>query len=276
MRTGPFSSTEVIDRLNRSFVPVYAVNEDYNAKDVVPKEERDEYTRIYHEALRKKFSAGTVHVYVLDPKGEVIGTRHVADAAKTRELIAFLDELVNKLGTKPGKPLVEPKPQSRPAAHAKGSLVLHLAARGLGGGGSWDGTAENWVVYTPDEAKKLLPAGPADVGTTWDLDPKLADRLLVDVYPVTENNDPKKNEIREHALRGKVLSVKDGVALARLDGRLVMRHDFYHKPDGQVVETGLVGYVEFEPATGAVRSLRLVTDGATYGGGKFGVAIRSE
>ena len=43
-----------------------------------------------------------------------------------------------------------------PPAHPKGSLVLHLAARGLGGGGSWDGTAENWVVYTPDEAKELV------------------------------------------------------------------------------------------------------------------------
>src|SRR4051812_24445832 len=98
MRTGPFSSTGVIDRLNASFVPVYAVNEDYLARDVVPKEEQAEYQRIYRQALAKKFSAGTVHVYVLDPSGEVIGTRHVAEAAKTRELIAFLDGAVVKLG----------------------------------------------------------------------------------------------------------------------------------------------------------------------------------
>ena len=114
------------------------------------------------------------------------------------------------------------------------------------------------------------------VGTAWDVDPKLAARLLVHVYPVTENNDPAKNEIREQALRGEVVELKDGVALAKLNGRLVMRHDFYHKPDGKVVETGLLGYVEFEPATGKVKSFRLVTDGATYGGGKFGVAVRSE
>jgi hypothetical protein len=99
---------------------------------------------------------------------------------------------------------------------------------------------------------------------------------MVHVYPVTENNDPKKNEIREQALAAKVIELKDGVALARLDGRLVMRHDFYHKSDGNTVETGLVGYLEFEPASGRARSLRLVTDGATYGGGKFGVAVRSE
>lgn len=276
MRTGPFSSPAVIDRLNASFVPVFAVNEDYQDAGSAPKGEKAEYQRIYREALAKKFSAGTVHVYILNPKGEVIGTRHVADAAKTKDLIAFLDDMTKQLGTKPGKALVEPKAQSAPPEHPKGSLVLHLAARGLGGGGSWDGTAENWVVYTPDEVKKLLPAGKVEAGTTWEPDAKLVARLLVYVYPVTENNDPKKNEIREQSLKGKVIAVKDGVAVARLDGRLVMRHDFYHKPDGKVVEAGLVGHVEFVPASGAVRSLRLVTDGGTYGGGKFGVAVRSE
>jgi len=90
MRTGPFSSTAVIDRLNAAFVPVYAVNEDYHAAGPAPKEEKAEYQRIYREALDKKFSAGSVHVYVLNPKGEVIGTRHVAEAAKTKELWRFL------------------------------------------------------------------------------------------------------------------------------------------------------------------------------------------
>src|SRR5262245_12136714 len=276
MRTGPFSSTAVIDRLNSSFVPVYAVNEDYRDGGSVAKDEREEYQRIYREALGKKLSAGTVHVYVLNPRGEVIGTRHVADAAKTKELIPFLDDLVNKLGTKGGKPAVEPKAQARPPEHPQGPRGLPLAARGRGGGASRAGPAESGFASTPRAANTLLPAGPAEGVTAWALDPERATRLLVHVYPVTENNDPKKNEIREQALRGKVLAVKDGVALARLDGHLVMRHDFYHRPDGKVVETGLVGYFEFEPATGAVRTFRLVTDGATYGGGKFGVAVRSE
>src|SRR5262245_42395241 len=167
MRTGPFSSTEVIERLNKYFVPVYAVNEDYRKGGSAPEAEQAEYLRIYREALEKKFSAGTVHVYILNPKGEVIGTRHVAEAAKTKELIAFLDEMVAKLNTKPGKPVVEPRSQSVPPRHDKGSLVLHLAARGLGGGGSWDGTSENWIVYTPEEARSL-PAK-AEVGDAWDV-----------------------------------------------------------------------------------------------------------
>ena len=275
MRTGPFSSLEVIKRLNTAFVPVFAVNEDYRNPAVVPKEERDEYQRIYREALEKKYSAGTVHVYVLDPKGEVVGTRHVADAAKTKQLIAFLDDLTKTLGTTPGGPLVEPKPQSRPPKHEAGSLVLHLTARGLGGGGSWDGVAENWIVFSPVEVQKLVRKE-AKAGSSWELDRELSARLLRFIYPVTENNDPDKNEISEQQLKATVIDVKDGVAVARLDGRLVMRHDFYHKPDGKTVSTNLLVYIEFEPATGKVKTFRLVTDGATYGGGKFGVAVRSE
>jgi hypothetical protein len=275
MRTGPFSSLEVIRRLNASFVPVFAVNEDYRDPKIVPKEESDEYTRIYRQALSKKFSAGSVHVYVLNPDGEVVGTRHVAEAAKTKKLIEFLDELTASLGTQPGKTLVTPKPQSCPSKCEPGSLKLHLVARGLGGGGSWDGTAENWIVYSPSETKRLLPTD-ANVGTTWDFDRKLAERLLLHVYPVTENNDPAKNDIQEQRLTAKITAIKDGVATARIDGRLVMRHDFYHKPDGKTVETNLVGYLEFEPASSKIRFFRLVTDGAKYGGGKFGVAVRSE
>src|SRR5262245_26838402 len=141
MRTGPFSSPEVISRLNASFVPVYAVNEDYRAGGAAPEAERAEYRRIYHEALAKKFSAGTVHVYITNQEGEVIGSRHVADAAKTKDLIAFLDELAAKLGTKGGRPVVEPTAQSVPPQHPAGALVLHLTTRGLGGGGSWGGIA---------------------------------------------------------------------------------------------------------------------------------------
>lgn len=275
MRTGPFSSPEVIRRLNAAFVPVFAVNEDYRNPNVTPKAERDEYQRIYREALSKKFSAGTVHVYVLNPNGDVVGTRHVAEAAKTKDLLNFMDGVTSSLATKPGETLVAPKPQSKPSAFAPGSLKLHLVARGLGGGGSWDGTAENWIVYTPAELSRLLPAE-LGVETTWEFDRALAARLLTHVYPVTENNDPAKNDILEQTLQGKVLSVNNGVAVARIDGRLKMRHDFYHKPDGKTVETSLVGHLEIETASRTIRSFRLVTEGATYGGGTFGVAVRSE
>jgi hypothetical protein len=276
MRTGPFSSSQVIERLNAYFVPVYVVNEDYAEDGPAPEAEKAERNRIYRESLAAGFSTGTVHVYTLDPAGTPIGTLHVAEAAKTDVLLELLDRVIAELGVSAGQPLVPPRPQSRPPEHEPGSLVLHLAARGLGGGGSWDGTAENWVIYTADEIKRLLPATDTAVGDTWKPDPELVERLLRYVYPVTENNDPAKNKVLHQELTARVLAADDGVCRVRLDGRLRMQHDFYHKPDGKVVETGLVGYVDFDPRERRIKRLRLVTHNGTYGGGRFGVAVRSE
>jgi len=275
MRTGPFSSQEVIERLNAFFVPVYAVNEDYAEKGPAPKEEKAEVNRIHREALAKKFSTGTVHVYITSPKGEVIGTRHVADAANTKVLVAFLDEITAKLGTQKGEPIVAPKPQSAPLKCADGSLVVHLVARPLKGGGSWPGTAEDWIVYTKDEVQKLLPPK-SKPDATHEPDASLARRLLTHVYPVTENNDVGKNEIKNQSFRFTVLAASDGMARARIDAHVVMRHDFYHKPDGNTVDARLIGYVDWSPAERTVKTLRLVTEHAAYGGGTFAVAIRSE
>ena len=276
MRTGPFSSTQVIERLNAHFVPVYVVNEDYAEDGPAPEAEKAERNRIYRESLAAGFSTGTVHVYILDPAGKSIGTLHVAEAAKTKVLLGLLDRVIAERSVKPGEPLVAPRPQSQPPEHEPESLVLHLAARGLGGGGSWDGTAENWVVYTPREVERLLPPAAVSAGHGWKPDPELIERLLRYIYPVTENNDPAKNRIEHQELTARVLSVDEGVARVRLDGRLRMQHDFYHKPDGKVVDTALVGYFDFEPESRRIRRFRLVTDNATYGGGTFGVAVRSE
>src|SRR5262245_50380959 len=273
MRTGPFSDTRVIDRLNAHFVPVLAVNEDYRDKGPAPADERKEYTRIYRDALAAKFSTGTVHVYIVEPGGKPIGTLHVAEAAQTPKLLALLDDVIARLGVKPGKPLVPPGSLSLAPAAPKGGVVLHLTSRPVKGGGSWPGVSENWISYESDEVKKLLPEGEVKAGQTWSPDATLAARLLTHFYPVTENNDVEKNQIQEQKLTGRVLSVERGTARARLDGTLRMRHNFYHKDDGKTVVASFTGYVEFEPATGAVRKLRLATRDAAYGGGRFAVAV---
>ena len=63
--------------------------------------------------------------------------------------------------------------------------------------------------------------------------------------------------------------------LIPLEGKLVMAHPFYHKADGNVVSATLVGYLDFDAGRKTVRSLRLVTDTASYAGRPFGVAMRS-
>jgi hypothetical protein len=274
MRTGPFSNSDVIRRLNAYFVPVYAVNEDYRGPGAAPAEERAEYRRVYREALAAKFSTGTVHVYVLDPDGKVLGTLHVAEAARKDKLFALLDEAVKRLKVPAGKPVVPPTCQSVAPAAPPGGLVLHLTARTFRKGGPWSGVSEDWVTYGRAEVARLLPAGAVKPGQTWEPDAALAARLLTHFYPATENNDVSKNKIEKQSLTAKVLSVKGGVTRARLDGSLRMEHSFYHKKDGKVVVAEFAGYLDFEPATGKVRALRLATQEATYLG-PFGVAVRS-
>jgi hypothetical protein len=117
-------------------------------------------------------------------------------------------------------------------------------------------------------------------GTSWELDRGLTAQLLTNFYPPTENTDVSKNRLDEHSLKATVVSLHDGVAQARVEGRLKMKHSFYHKDTNEFVETRVVGVLEFEPDRSKVRSLRLVTDQASYGSeGKnrhpFGVAVTS-
>ena len=277
MRTGPFSQTPVIEKLNACFVPVYLSQEELAAEGSALASDKEAYRQMLPAAAAKGLSTGTVHAFVLAPDGQPLDSLHVAEAAKTRNLLAMLDGAIAQLKVAAGKPLVAPQPQSRPPPFPKGSLVLHLTSRPLKGGGSWDGISENWIVYRPDEVVGLLPRGKPAVGTTWKIDEKLAERLLTHVYPVTENNDVTKNKILEQSLTGRVISIENGRALARLDGRLKMRHNFYYKEDGKTVEATLTGYVEFAPGQQPrIQSLKLATQTATYGGGEFGVAVTSD
>jgi hypothetical protein len=276
MRTGPFSEEKVIGLLNKYFVPVYAVNEDYAKDGPQPAEEKAEYQRIYRAALDAKRPAGTVHVYLLSPDGKYYDSMHVAKAAEKDKLAELLENTVKDLKVEGGKPLVKPTPQSVAPAAKDGGFVLHLTARPLKGGGSWGGVSENWIVLSADEVKQLLPAGKVEKGRKWDIGKEVTTKLLKPVYPVTENNDLSSNRIDKQELKATVISNGDGVARAKIEGDLKMKHTFYpHREDNNFVEATLVGYVDFEPATQHVRTLRLVTDPATYGGGTFGAAVRS-
>src|SRR6516164_7205985 len=106
MRAGPLSSPSVIDLLNASFVPVFAVNEDYRDDGPAAAEEKAEYRRIYREALAAGLSAGTVHAYVVDPDGHPIDSLHVAEAARPDRLAAMLQQVMRARKLARGSTLV--------------------------------------------------------------------------------------------------------------------------------------------------------------------------
>jgi hypothetical protein len=275
MRAGPLSSPEVIDLLNRSFVPVFAVNEDYRDDGPAPDEEKAEYRRIYREALEARLSAGSVHAYVVDPDGHPVDSLHVAEAAQPDRLLAMLRRVIRSRNLTPGPTLVRPRSLSAPSAAAPGSLVLHLTARGHGG--SWGGfPSENWIVVPPERLPGLLPTAEPRAGSAWDVREDVATAILTHFYPQTENNDVSTHRFERRRLRGTIERVEEGIAHARIDGGVRMSHRFYPgREDSNMVDATVVGYLEFEPATRRVRRLRLVTQEATYGSGTLEVAVRS-
>jgi hypothetical protein len=275
MRAGPLSSPEVVETLNRYFVPVYLSNEDHDEDGPAPVAERRERDRILRESAAQGLSTGTVHVYILDPDGHAADSAHVAEGAKLDVLTKLLRRNIERFRPEPGPPVVAPRPQATPPEHEPGGLTLHLVARSLDGRGAWGGVIpEDWFTLSADEAMGLTVDNPA-VGRAWDLPPARAARLLERFYPATENNDLAKNTIERAAVRAEVVTLSDGVARARLVGDLRMGHPFYHKQDGKVVQARALGFVDFDAETRAVRSLRMATESATYNGGTFGVALRS-
>jgi hypothetical protein len=293
MRASSLSNDKVIDLLNHFFVPVYLSNEDFAKGGCAPAEERKELQRIFRETLDAKRSAGSVHVYILSPDGKSYDSMHVATAYKVEKLAPMLEAAVANHKLEAGRTLFPPSPQSRSPKAAPGALVLHLVARNVDKKGDeivpaktklgetrsagWGAyPSEDWIMFTKDEATALLPRGKVEKGTTWQLDADLAARFLTHFYPTTENNDVEKNKIAKQRLAAEVVSVENGVARARLTGHLTMEHWFYHKADGKTVDTALTGYLDFEPATGRIVTLRLVTENATYDRRPFGVVLRSE
>lgn len=317
VRAGPLSNSKVIEVLNRSFIPVHISTDEYYGEDFpgpgfskegsASLEEKQEWKRIYDAAQQAKLNLRGTPIYILSTDGQVADTLRSSPAEKVESFLQFLDRTIEKQQPAGGPPVVPPAPQFTPPAAEPGALVLHLTSRylkrqndqvvpftpidrGLGvTGDSWRALpSEDHVVFRPAEVRQLLPAGPVRTGTAWDIDPELSARLLTNFYPQTANTDVTRNILVKQELRARVISVEAETARAWVEGTLIMKHYFALKEDDNVVRASVVGFLDFEPRTQRVLSWRMVTDQATYGGGKkdqgqttydppvpFGVAVRS-
>jgi len=274
MRAGPLSNRQIIDLLNRSFVSVYVVNEEYVGEGNAPTAERSELQRIQREGYARKLSVGTVHAYVLTPDGHTNDSLHVVNAGDPSKTLAMLQRAVAQFKPSPGKPVVPPAPQSAPPPSPADAITLHLVSRG-DDRGSWGKIpAENWIVLTHEDWSKLLPSGNVSPGQTWELDRAVTARILTYFYPQTENNDARIDRIQQHSLTAKVLTAKDGLVTARIDGFVRMQHVFYPgRTDAQPLAAEVVGVLTFAPGTPP--SLQLVTTQAQHGQRPFKVAVRT-
>jgi hypothetical protein len=300
MRASSFSSAKVISLLNSYFVPVHLSNQDHDEDGSAPAEEKAEKNRIYREALAAGLKAGSVCAYLIAPDGRPVAVAPLNEnvAADPDRLAELMERVIRELKVAKGDPLVRPKPPSAPAGRAD-ALVLHVVARYLERRGdeyvpydvkevlgtkkasNWANLpSESWVVLSKSQWTKLLPPDDVRVNTSWEPNKEAAAKVLKHFYPPTEDTDLTKNRIDEQPLQARVESIEKGIARARLEGRLKMKHPFYHKDDNSFVEANLIGYLEFDVDTQGVRSLRLVTDNARYGedgngAQPFGAAVRA-
>jgi hypothetical protein len=313
MRASSLSNPEIIEILNRYFVPVHVDGVYVNNNASVEAGEKAAFRGVFqkfHEANKgsqANFSVGSVHAYVLTSDGQPVDSLHVADASKPARLLEMLEKAKEKLKVVRGEPLVKPAPQAVPPKVEADAVLLHLTARylvkkgdpsarkdvdddlvplqavGLGKGrGGWHSLpSEDWIVLSRADCTKLLPAEKVAVGKSWNPDAKTAAKTLVRCYPTTELNDLAENRIDQQTLQATVVSMDSSVVRARLEGKLKMKHAFYPRRDDQnFVEAAFVGFMEFEVAPPRLRSFRLVTEQATYGAKgnasqPFGVAVRS-
>ena len=248
----------------------YVVNEEYyGAGGGAPPAERAELQRIQQEGFAKKLSVGMVRAYVLSPDGHIYDV--VAGETATTTL-ASLERAVKQFKPQPGQPVVPPRPQSVPPTAAADAVTLHLISRGDDRGSWGEFPAENWIVLTREDWSKLLPTGDVNPGQTWELDRDVSARILTYFYPQTENNDARTDRIKKHLLAAKVLTVKDGIVTARIDGFVLMYHVFYPgRTDAQPLGAEVIGVLTFAP--GKPPSLELATTRAAHGTRPFKVAV---
>jgi hypothetical protein len=295
MRAGPLSDARVIELLNACFVPVYVSNDEVPGDADTVRQEKAERGRIPGAFLKARMSAGAVHAYVLTPDGKPFASLHVAHACeadkesgKTQTLL-LLEKAVADLKPEKGKPIVKPAAQSVAPKAPADALVLHLTARKLAGKGSWNQfPSESWIVLKPEQWRKLLPASEVKVGSSWEIDKAGVGPILTHFFPQTEvctahdskllsETGPYQHRLEEGSLKGTVIAVEKGVVRARLDGRSKVLHKFYPNPRTQPAESAatVVGYLDYDAASGKVQVLRLVTDQGRFDKMELGVAVRS-
>src|SRR5262245_23232193 len=158
MRAGPLSNLEVIEMLNRSFVPVYISNEDYGGdKPAAPKEEVQAWQKIYGDAVKEKRSSGSVCVYLVGPDGVGLASMVVSKAAEKDNLLKMLRASIAGRDFDAGKPLVTPRCQAPAPKAGPADVLLFLVSR-TDHRHSWgEFPSENWIVLKEQQWKSWLP-----------------------------------------------------------------------------------------------------------------------
>ena len=277
MRAGPLSNPKIIDQLNRYFVPVTSSNEEADNGGTGPPAEKAERQRIYLDFYAKKLPLGDVNVYIVGPDGSSVAGLDIGSAMDADKMSAFLTRVVTQLRTVPGPPAVMPHPQSAAPASAADALILHLVSRSLAGGSWHEFPAENWIVLSRAEWTQLLPGEAPALKTSWEVPRPVAVKMAEWIYPQNEEKTQvNRSRVDVASFRMTVVTVENGLARARIDGKVRLKHTFY--PGGNAedfADSELLGFVDFDMSKRTIQRLRLATNKAIYAGIEFRASLVS-
>jgi hypothetical protein len=277
LRAGPLSNPTIIDLLNRYYVPVTSSNEEADNGGTGPPAEKAERQRIYLDFYAKKLPLGDVNVYIVGPDGSSVAGLDIGSAMDAGKMSAFLTRVSTQLHTVPGEPAVKPHPQSAAPASAADALILHLVSRSLAGGSWHEFPAENWIVLSRAEWTQLLPGEAPALKTSWEVPRPVAVKMAEWIYPQNEEKTQvNRSRVDVAAFRMTVVAVENGLARARIDGKVRLKHTFY--PGGNAedyADSELLGFVDFDTSKRTVQRLRLVTNKAVYAGTEFRASLVS-
>ncbi len=220
---------------------------------------------------------GDVNVYIVGPDGASVAGLDINSANDSAKMTAFLTQVAAQLHTEPGPPAVKPHAQSIAPASAADSMVLHLVSRSLAGGSWHEFPSENWIVLSRAEWGQLLPAGPVAPNTSWEVPRPVAVKLAEWVYPQNEEKTQvNRSRVDLAAFRMTVATLEGGLARARIDGKVRLKHTFYPGMQNEdYADSELQGFVDFDVAQRSVQRLRMVTTKATYSGIDFRASLVS-
>jgi hypothetical protein len=160
---------------------------------------------------------------------------------------AFLTRVVTQLRTEPGPPAVKPHPQSVAPATPADAMVVRLVSRSLAGGSWHEFPAENWIVLSRADWTQLLPSETLTLKTSWEVPRPVAVKLAEWVYPQNEEKTQvNRSRVDVATFRLTVVTVENGQARARIDGKVRLKHSFY--PGGgaeDYADSELLGFVDF-------------------------------
>ena len=277
MRAGPLSDSKIISLLNSYFVPALVSTEDVvNPKALT--EDTAAYYSVFKEFEGAKKPTGMVHVYLLTADGKPLDGLGVGAATNVDAMTTFLKKNIERLGLKPGPPVIAPKPLSAPPKMPAGSIPLHLVVRGQGNGDWREFPAENWIELNNEEQKAILGSD-AKVGASWNLDRELTHKLLTDLYPATEDTDTRKNRNQQEngELRCKRITGPKGVPMIRVDGKVSMMRSFYpNGKDPRPIVAYVTGFVMYDQSSGEISDFKLATQQASFGEESFDAGMQME